>query len=372
MQENFIPTDQSREPVLSVSDNETFYRKLFKFCSYFFTFAGVIISLIFVFFTKIGDGNKRYIHDIFYYFGRIYKEDRSIFFANTQISAVATYFRLSLSTCCAVITLLGTVTFSVLSFISLIKTAVKKKSIKYAFPIVCILCYVVGCLLLIGQEYYYVDTNWYENMASYNSSQHYVLRFGKLTSFGLVFSGIAIALGTASGKLADVDCGNRKNSADFILNGIIVVIAFIIADLASYSYYINHYKSGSYMKQTYKETLLDLPFNFFTALSNVPLTTLICTFTATCITIALAVVACVAIVKIVRKDTASVMGLSIASVILSLLLSVLHLIIIIVCNKYSSNPEYYMPLKPIFSFVLSNIMLGVSIFKKAYGKKRIS
>lgn len=371
MQENFIPTDQSREPVLSVSDNETFYRKLFKFCSYFFTFAGVIISLIFVFFTKIGDGNKRYIHDIFYYFGRIYKEDRSIFFANTQISAVATYSRLSLSTCFAVITLLGTVTFSVLAFVSLIKTAVKKKSIKYAFPVICVLCYVVGCLLLIGQEYSYLDFTSYRDDALYSAENtHSVLRFDKMTSFGLVFSGIAITLGMASGKLAAVDCGNRKNSADFILNGIIVVMAFIIAVLSSYSYYVRK-MNDRYYKEIIKAPLLHLPL-YFASATNVPLTMLICASTATCITIALAVVACVAIVKIVRKDTASVMGLSIASVILSLLLSVLHLIIIIVCNKNSSKPEYYMPLKPIFSFVLSNIMLGVSIFKKAYGKKRIS
>lgn len=367
MQENFIPTDQSREPVLSVSDNETFYRKLFKFCSYFFTFSGVIISLIFVFFTKIGDGYKRYIHDIFYYFGRIYKEDRYIHFANTQIDAVTIYSRLSLSTCFAVITLLGTVTFSVLAFVSLIKTAVKKKSIKYAFPVICVLCYVVGSLLLIGQEYSYHDLTSYRYGAE---NTHSVLRFDKMTSFGLVFSGIAIALGTVSGKLADVDCGNRKNSADFILNGIIVVMAFIIAVLSSYSYYVSK-MNDRYYKEIRKAPLLDVSFYFVSA-SNVRLTILVCAFTATCITIALAVVACVAIVKIVRKDTASVMGLSIASVILSLLLSVLHLIIIIVCNKNSSKPEYYMPLKPIFSFVLSNIMLGVSIFKKAYGKKRIS
>lgn len=371
MQENFIPTDQSREPVLFVSDNETFYRKLFKFCSYFFTFAGVIISLIFVFFTKIGDGYKRYIHDIFYYFGRIYKEDRYIHFANTQIDAVTIYSRLSLSTCFAVITLLGTVTFSVLAFVSLIKTAVKKKSIKYAFPVICVLCYVVGCLLLIGQEYSYLDFTSYRDDALYSAENtHSVLRFDKMTSFGLVFSGIAIALGTASGKLAAVDCGNRKNSADFILNGIIVVMAFIIAVLSSYSYYVRK-MNDRYYKEIIKAPLLHLPL-YFASATNVPLTTLICASTATCITIALAVVACVAIVKIVRKDTASVMGLSIASVILSLLLSVLHLIIIIVCNKNSSKPEYYMPLKPIFSFVLSNIMLGVSIFKKAYGKKRIS
>ena len=191
-----------------------------------------------------------------------------------------------------------------------------------------------------------------------------------MTSFGLVFSGIAIALGTASGKLAAVDCGNRKNSADFILNGIIVVMAFIIAVLSSYSYYVRK-MNDRYYKEIIKAPLLHLPL-YFASATNVPLTTLICASTATCITIALAVVACVAIVKIVRKDTVSVMGLSIASVILSLLLSVLHLIIIIVCNKNSSKPEYYMPLKPIFSFVLSNIMLGVSIFKKAYGKKRIS
>lgn len=367
----YKPSDEKRAPVTggnSISDKA---KNGMKIAGSVLLGLGALLAIVFVFFSglKISSKNGRTTtsaeYDIYYYIGGQYSDLAKQFAGNNAdrynpvyISAV--YLRAALSTAAGLITLLGTVTFAVLTIVSVIKGLIKKSYSGNFYAVLTALIFICGSYWLLGLNYYK-----YKNTYSGDVVTGRVSLSGS-TNLGLTLVCLCVIAGVALKSAAKVKNFDTRTIVKFASAAAITLFALIVVILSS----VAHLTSKTDVRSD-SNSLIMTAINRLRAIShdgtltNNDSLTYADSFFTIVITIAITVIGVLLILKTVKRQANSTAGEIVLCAILTVLTFALY-VCFKVAGRLNADESCASAVLP---FLLSILMLGGAIFRKVFDNK---
>lgn len=367
----YKPSDEKRAPVIGGNPISDKAKNAMKIAGSILLGLGALLAIVFVFFSglkissKSGRTTTSAEYDIYYYIGGQYSDLSKQFAGNNAdrynpvyISAV--YMRAALSTTAGLITLLGTVTFAVLTIVSVIKELVKKSYSGNLFAVLTALVFICGSYWLLGLNYYKYKNTYADEVIKGRIS------LSGSTNLGLTIVSICVIAGVLLKMVAKIKQFDTRTIVKVASAAAISVFALIVVMLSS----VAHLTSKTNVRSS-SNSLIMVAINRLRAVShdgtltNNDSLTYADSFFAMVITVAITAIAVLLILKIVKRQANSSAGEIVLCAILTALTFTLY-----VCFKVAGELNVDESCaSAVLPFVLSILMLGGAIFRKVFDNK---